>query len=181
VALVPGLPTPRSRRGLFLRCLARLARAAGPSVPDGIDELDESIPARRLSCSISASSASITASRSARAASSPHGSASRDRTHQHLRASPRPRSPAGNGRAYPELDIAINYPPEWIRGTLHPYAPTSGWGMLCWLHDSVTPLRLLRSRGEDLKVLCPSWTTCSRALRLPSSFGRAFSPRVRRL
>jgi hypothetical protein len=64
----PGWP-PRRRGERFLAFLARLARAAGPSDPGGIEEFDESIPTRRFSCSISASSAAITASRPARAAS----------------------------------------------------------------------------------------------------------------
>jgi hypothetical protein len=40
--------------------LPRRARAAGPSEPDGSDEFDESIPARRFNISISARSTAIT-------------------------------------------------------------------------------------------------------------------------
>ncbi|MEO3876529.1 transposase [Nonomuraea sp. B12E4] len=61
---------PRCRGERFLGFLGRLARAAGPSEPGGIEELDESIPTRRSSCSISAINAAITASRSASATSS---------------------------------------------------------------------------------------------------------------
>lgn len=39
--------------------LARLAPAAGPSEPGGRGEFDESIPTRRINCSISAVSTAI--------------------------------------------------------------------------------------------------------------------------